>query len=432
MHSSSEPTCDVAVAGGGLGGLAAATLLARRGLRVELLERATELGGRAATQLRQGFLFNEGAHALYRGGAAARVLRRLGVKWEGRRPPRSGLAIAGDRRHALPLTLPALMSTTLLSWSSKVRGARVMARLGAFDTRALASVPWSEWAEREVPDPTMRATLEAFVRVSTYANAPSLVSAGATLDQLRLSSGEGVDYLDGGWTTLVSALAGAARDAGACLRPATRVTCAVPAPHGWTVSTDAGTLECRALVLATGPAAARSVVASDAVARASMAAVPARAACLDVGLRHLPDPGAIFALGIDRPLYLSVHSNTARLAEPGHSLVSTMKYLDPGEPSDPEHDRAELESLLDRLQPGWRAPAIERRFLPSMTASSALVTAAAGGTQGRPRARVPDAPALWIAGDWVGPEGMLLDASLASAEAAADEAAGDLVTARVA
>jgi phytoene dehydrogenase-like protein len=432
MHTPSDPICDVAVVGGGLGGLTAATLLARRGLRVELLERATDLGGRAATQLRDGFCFNEGAHALYRGGAAARVLRRLGVKWQGRRPPRSGLAVQADRVHGLPLTLRALLSTTLLSWSSKAQGARIMASLGAYDTHALAAVPWSQWAAAEVPDPTMRATLETFVRVSTYANAPSLVSAGATLDQLRLSSGAGVDYVDGGWTTLVSAISHAARTAGAVLRPSTKVDCAVQTPRGWSVSTDAGKVECRALVLATGPVAARSIVASDAIARASLAAIPAKAACLDVGLRHLPDPDATFALGVDRPLYLSVHSRTARVAPPGHALVSTMKYLAPGEPSDPERDLAELESLLDRLQPGWQQHVVERRWLPSMTASSALVTAAGGGAQGRPRPRVPDAPALWIAGDWVGPEGMLLDASLASAEIAADEAAGDLATARVA
>ncbi len=67
-----------------------------------------------------------------------------------------------------------------------------------------------------------------------------------------------------------------------------------------------------------------------------------------------------------------------------------------------------------------------------MTATNAIATAATSGTRGRPAARVPDAPALWVVGDWVGQEGMLLDASLASAETAADEAAGDLVTARVA
>ena len=67
-----------------------------------------------------------------------------------------------------------------------------------------------------------------------------------------------------------------------------------------------------------------------------------------------------------------------------------------------------------------------------MIASNALVTAAAGGTAGRPGPRVPDAPGVWVVGDWVGGEGMLLDASLASAERAADDVAVALAAARVA
>ena len=62
------------------------------------------------------------------------------------------------------------------------------------------------------------------------------------------------------------------------------------------------------------------------------------AACLDVALSHLPRPDATFALGIDAPLYLSVHSATARLAPAGAALVSTMKYLSPDEPADSARD----------------------------------------------------------------------------------------------
>jgi phytoene dehydrogenase-like protein len=160
--------------------------------------------------------------------------------------------------------------------------------------------------------------------------------------------------------------------------------------------------------------------------------MPARAACLDVALTSLPDEKATFALGVDRPLYLSVHSRTARLAPDGAALVSTMKYLPAGASHDAAADRAELEGLLDRLQPGWRARIVAQRFLPSMIASNAIVRADAGGTAGRPGPRVPDAPGVFVVGDWVGPEGMLLDASLASAERAALEASEMPRVARVA
>ena len=39
--------------------------------------------------------------------------------------------------------------------------------------------------------------------------------------------------------------------------------------------------------------------------------------CLDVALSSLPDKDALFALGVDRPLYFSVHSAYAKLAPNG-------------------------------------------------------------------------------------------------------------------
>jgi len=151
-----------------------------------------------------------------------------------------------------------------------------------------------------------------------------------------------------------------------------------------------------------------------------------------VALARLPDPRATFALGVDWPLYLSVHSRTARVAPPGAALVCTMKYLAPQETPDAARDLAELESLLDALQPGWRDVAVDRRWLPAMVASNALVTAAAGGAAGRPGPAVPDAAGVWVVGDWVGGEGMLLDAAMASGERAADDVSATLAGAKVA
>jgi len=62
---------------------------------------------------------------------------------------------------------------------------------------------------------------------------------------------------------------------------------------------------------------------------------------------------------------------------------------------------------------------VERRYLPNMTVTHALVTARDGGTAGRPGPQVPGTTDLFVAGDWVGAEGMLVDTSLASAKGAA-------------
>jgi phytoene dehydrogenase-like protein len=153
-----------------------------------------------------------------------------------------------------------------------------------------------------------------------------------------------------------------------------------------------------------------------------------RAACLDVGLSRLPVAGATFALGIDEPVYASVHSAVARLHPGAGAVIHVAKYLPVGGDGDAA-DAQLLEGVLDLLQPGWRDVVVARRFLPELTVSHALVTAAQGGLAARPGPAVPGVAGLYVAGDWVGPEGLLADASVASAARAAELALADAVRA---
>ena len=132
-----------------------------------------------------------------------------------------------------------------------------------------------------------------------------------------------------------------------------------------------------------------------------------------------------FALGLDEPHYYSVHSTTARLAPDGVVVLHAMRYLGTGA-TPAKAVEAELESLLDRMQPGWRAHVVARRFLPGLTVSHSQPRAADGGLAGRPGAVVNGRPGVFLAGDWVGDRGMLADAAAASARAAAQAALASL------
>jgi phytoene dehydrogenase-like protein len=189
---------------------------------------------------------------------------------------------------------------------------------------------------------------------------------------------------------------------------------------------DGRVLAASSVVIAASPSVAASLVQDSertSLARWADEAIPVRAACFDVALSRLPVPRATFALGIDRPLYLSVHSATARLAPEGGALIQVAKYLEPNHRDSVETVERELEGLLDLIQPGWRDVIVHRRFLPDMIVMNALPLASFGGTQGRPGPEVPGVQGLFIAGDWVGNEGLLVDAALASAK----EAAGKIV-----
>lgn len=411
---------EVIVVGGGLAGLTAAAHLARAGRSVELYESGA-LGGRAATQERGGFFFNEGPHALYCAGEGTKVLEELGVSFTGGVPGADGArAFTRGEIRDLPRSVATLATTSALSLGAKVEAGRVLSRLLTMDPAPLHRVTVAEWLRREVRSPEVANLVAALFRVSSYAHDPERMSFGSNLQQFQLG-GKGVRYLDGGWQVLVEGLRGKVEAAGARIRTGRRVKWVERTATGFTVTDSEGeTRRARAVVLAVRPSVAAALV-KESAALASWAerAIPVRAACLDLGLRRLPNPKNLFALGLEEPVYFSVHTRSARLAPEGGAMIHVARYLGSEPPADPAETERELESLMDLGQPGWREEVVERRYLPNMIVANWLPAAASGGQAGRPGPAVPDVPGLFVAGDWVGPEGQLADTALASGRAAA-------------
>lgn len=424
---SSEHRTDVVVIGGGIAGLTAAALIGHRGRRVRLFEKAGELGGRATTQVKDGFSFNVGPHALYRDAAGIRVLAELGITPRGATPrPSGGHAVSRGVKHAFPSGFLSLVSTGLLTLPGKLEAARILARLQTIDPAPWQSSTVDEMLAAIAKHDDVRRLLGALIRLTTYGNAPDRMSGGAALIQVQGALAANVLYLDGGWQQMVGALRDAALAAGVAIESGVRVEeieqDAAGGVRGVRLA-DGTHLPCAAAILAIAPDEAAQATGGATHAlldRWAQDLTPLRAACLDLALDALPAPHSTFGLGVDAPLYFSVHSAVASLT-PGHgALVHVAKYLDPSETPDTARDLAELERFTDLLQPGWREHVVHRRFLPLMTVTHALVTARAGGLAGRPGPAVDGAAGLYVAGDWVGPEGMLADASFASARRAAE------------
>lgn len=418
---------DVVVIGGGIAGLAAATFIARGGRSVRLFEQSRALGGRAQTKEQGGFYLNIGPHALYRSGRGMEVLRELGIEPRGSVPSVSGaFAIKNNTKHTFPAGALSLLMTSLFGLSAKLEAARLLASVAKIDGNRVMNVTVREWLGQNVSHAEVRDLILAAFRVATYTNAPDLMSAGAALEQLKKAQDASVLYLDSGWQTLVDALRDAALRSGVEIENGKRVEAVT---RNTTGSIDgvrlAGGIEVKAstVVVASSPSVLAELVEGfeqTSLARWSTESIPVRAACLDLALSHLPKPKATFALGIDRPHYLSVHSAAARLAPEGSALIHAAKYLPPDHNDSSESVEQELEDLLDLVQPGWRDAVVYRRFLPDMIVMNALPLASLGGTRGRPGPQVIDVPGLFVAGDWVGEEGLLVDASLASARRAAE------------
>ncbi len=416
---------DVIVIGGGLAGLTATTFLARAGKAVTLFEQSTkEIGGRARTSVFDGFYFNQGAHALYLSDVGAAVLRELGIAYTGGKPQTTKYDIIHGKKYRLLIgSGSSAPGTKSLEISTEKMINQFFDSFNEFDFTKLENVSVQEWIEGNVQNADAVEIIKAFVRLNTYGNDPAIQSAGSVLHQSQIYNLGGVMYLDGGWQTLVDGLVAAATNAKARIvlgKKAIKVQRSNSA--GWLVSlSDHTQISAKILVIATGPKDAHALFHDgerpEVLSKAVKEAKPVRMACLDVALRSLPQKDVLFALGIDSPLYYSVHSASAKLAPENGALIHVAKYLGTAIEPKPKEDEQELEDLLDLLQPGWRQVVVKKRPLPSMVVSNALVTAANSGLSGRPDPKIEDS--LYVVGDWIGSEGLLSNASYASAKQAA-------------
>jgi len=406
-----DPTTqtDVIVVGAGLAGLAAAATAARRGAAVVVLD-SRRPGGRARSIERNGFVLNEGAHALYRHGAGARVLSELGVAFTGSQPDPKGYRTWWNGALApLPVTPAGLLGSPLLGVRSKATAARLLGDLGRL-ARNAPPVTFAQWLDDHGARPDLATLLTTLARLSTYAADPGGLPAPAMLRQLAMARG-GVWYLDGGWQRLVDGLLAAAAASGAVVHPSSSVT-ALERDDGRWVATVAGTGDTPGSVAA--PAVVERLVGGDWVAPAGP---PVRAACLDLGLDS--PPPVEFLLSADDPCYLSVHGPLADLTPTDQHLVSLLRYLGPDEPSDRATAREDLERHARRA--GVSTDATGRTMERFLAASPVAWGSPTMHTE-RPRGDEFAAQGVHVAGDWVG-DHLLADAALHSGARAGEAAA---------
>lgn len=413
----------VAIVGTGLAGLAAANRLAQAGrpLSLTLFEKSSRLGGRASTTVKDGYYLNLGAHALYNAGAALAFLKQSGITVKAA-PPAQGNSqiLSGDKLFALPVDAASVLSTGLLSVGEKIEWGNIMTSLGKIDTEALNGVTLAAWLSDLTKSVKIRKLLLTLVRLGTYANSPEQMSAGAAIRQLVLGLA-GVLYLDHGWQSIVDALRAAIS-----VPVEEHLGSAVESLHYQgtgkvTLVSNNKEYEFDHVVLALPPQQVHKLMPAVIAESFLAGLVPSRIACLDVCLSRLPIKTNSFALGLDCPLYYSVHSNAANLT-PGkeQALVQMGYYLEPAEVAG-DHALAAMTGLLDKLQPGWQDLIVYKRYLPDMVASNNMPLASRMGGNGLSNVSLTDGvPQVVVCGDWVGDHAQLADAAVASGIKAAD------------
>jgi phytoene dehydrogenase-like protein len=425
MHVSSDPVhpspsgpIDLVVVGAGLAGLSAALTAAGTGARVLVLD-PHPVGGRARTTDIDGVLHNVGPHALYRSGAFADLLARHGVTATGGGPPEVPALLVRDGV-ASPLSLSpvAMMRTGLLRPAERARLLALFSKVQFARPERLAGRTVEAWLG---DTPTrVRQFVEMLIRVSSYTDAPDVLDAGSALAQLKMAIGAGVQYVDGGWGSLVEAMVVELVRLGGEIRTDAEVQAVRPLRAddggGVEVTTSTGRIRANAVVVAAGGPEVTARLTGVPIDVSARLTAPVTASVLDLVLRSARP---VVAFGLDRPHYLSAHAPAARLTADGRGLVSVMRYHRPGAAvPDAAQLRDELRAFagLAGVTPGE----VEReRFLHRLVVAHGAPTASGGGLAGRPAVDVLGLPGVYVAGDWVGPTGMLADAAAASGRSAA-------------
>ena len=421
---------DVIVVGAGLAGLAAAATAAGTGASVLVLD-GQRPGGRATTDERAGYRLNRGAHAFYRSGAGRGVLDRLGVTVRGESPILDGARVRrGERVGPLGLRPAGIARSRMLTTGDKARIARVFTAALRWKPATLADRSATAWFDELGLAGGAREFAEMLARTATYVVDMDGVSADLVAAQVQMALQDGVEYLHGGWSTMVDGIARVASRRGAEFGARTRVQ--LVAPDGGRVRvalaennasgdgegddagaiSDRGTLLARRVIVAAGTPAACAALLPDPPPAWRDLGPPSRAACLDMGFTAPPDMTVL--LSMDRPLYLIRHCPPAALAPPGGSVVHGLRYLRPDEDPSPDAARAELveHARLAGIEPEAAAYV---RYLHRMTVVGAVPVPGVG-LAGRVDVADTGHDGILVAGDWVGPRGHLADAALASGE----------------
>ena len=371
---------EVTIVGGGVTGLVASIVCAEGGAAVRLLEAHETLGGRGRTTAAP-YLANFGPHVLYANGELYRFLQERDLLPELSRPALGPIRFRAGG--ALRRTPPAAMT-------------RALARLWRVRD-APDDVAFRDWAAARVGEEAA-VWIGRAAGVFSFHHDPGSLSAAFVWERWRQAFFDlppKARYPTGGWGAVVARLEHGARERGVAIETGARVR---ELPPG-------------AVVVATELPDAARLLDDESVSWTGGATV-----ALDLGLRRgsRRDPFAVWDL--DEAGWVERFTACDRtLAPEGEELVQAQLPLRPGE--SPEACERRLETLLDvGLGDGWHERVTFRRRMVLVDRSGAVDHP---GTSWRDRPAVERGGGRFLAGDSVAAPGLLSDAAVTSAVAAA-------------
>jgi len=351
---------DVVVVGGGVAGLSCGAILAKRGLRVLLLEAGSELGGRARSlPYKPGYTVDWGIHALRAGdaGVAANLLNRLGTPLEVAQLGEGRLYHAGSWQ-PLPTSVQALMSTELLTREEREAVGSLFAAILGAKPHELLETSVDSWLSSQGASSGIRFIFQLYAGLILIVPDLASASMGELLDIMHtiLRTGKAAGYPKGGWKVIIERLRGHVEENGE-IRTNTRVKSLLirnGAVEG--VQTAEGSIPCERVVAALPPEDLAPLLPSQErgckqLVRQATSIRPTAGVSIDLGLSSpvTDAPGLIVSTD---PFVLGQATSNIdpSVAPPGKQLLTFYYPLPPKEVKNRRQAEAALDSLIQLIR----------------------------------------------------------------------------------
>ncbi|WP_236838530.1 phytoene desaturase family protein [Caldalkalibacillus salinus] len=414
---------DTIIVGGGLAGLSAAALLAKKGKKVLVLERGN-IGGRAITLNIKDFNFNFGAHAIYGRDSSTLHLfeEELGINigWRDFNPNKAKYDL-GSSLTDVPANVLGLFRTKAMKSASKVKFTYEIFKTLIGREKGHPHISIKKWMDDMALDAEVQDMMLTLASSNFFTKEPGKIPSDVFFNYYNrlFSTNKPVAYIEGGWQALINEFMRVIEENGGDIKTKEKVTnVQTEDDQVVAVETPKGTFKAESFIFCIPPAELSKLFVETRIEHLLKHYAHYKASYVfvyDIGLRERIDTPYTYIYDKKNKIFITDISYYDETCVPeGGQLLQAIAYLneeDLGHKETLNEYQEKIEQLYDKHFPGWRDQLVVPRISKRASAQEIKWTM---NQQAMP-VSFPDYRNLFFAGDWCEGKGQLSELSFSSA-----------------